>query len=197
MTPSARIIGVDEAGRGALIGDVVASAVLLPSRYDVSFLADSKTLSEQKREQCADYIKSIAVAYAIGSASALEIDQLNIHHATLLAMKRAIKLIHQQLSGQYEQIWVDGKFTPNIVDLNKPSMAFVKGDVLYSCISAASILAKTHRDAMLRKLHEKHPLYGFATHKGYPTKVHRQAIEQYGVLSGHRRSYKTIQTFLV
>lgn len=188
-----KIIGVDEAGRGALVGNVVAAAVLLPAdfphNYQAERLADSKSLSEAKRESHADYIKSIAVAYAVGVASPAEIDALNIHHATLLAMQRAIAGI----DADFDEVWVDGKFTPSC---DKPATAFVKGDALHACISAASIIAKTYRDAELRALHEAYPQYGFAAHKGYPTKAHQAALRQYGILPVHRRSYKTIRMLI-
>lgn len=190
---SVAVVGVDEAGRGALVGNVVAAAVLLPADfptgYDADKLVDSKTLSESKREANAEYIKSIAVAYAVGVASPAEIDALNIHHATLLAMQRAIAGIQRD----FDAVWVDGKFTPNC---DKPATAFVKGDSLHACIAAASIIAKTSRDAELRVLHEQYPHYGFAAHKGYPTKAHQAALQQYGVLPAHRRSYKTIKNLL-
>lgn len=186
------IIGVDEAGRGALVGNVVAAAVLLPERYDATRVADSKTLSESKREANADYIRDVATDYAIGVASPAEIDALNIHHATLLAMKRAI----EGIQADFTTVWVDGKFAPDVSDWGKTAETFVKGDALHDCISAASILAKTYRDAELRRLHEKHPEYGFAAHKGYATQAHRAALEQYGVLDSHRRSYKTIKVLL-
>ncbi len=183
------IVGVDEAGRGALIGNVVAAAVILPDYYDKEKIADSKSLSEQKREQYADYIRQIAIDYAIGIASPVEIDEYNIHHATLLAMARAINAI----SCDYDAIWVDGKFTP---DCDKPATAFIKGDALHDCISAASILAKTYRDAELRVLDKRYPHYGFAAHKGYPTKAHKAALYQYGILPEYRRSYKTLRDYL-
>lgn len=186
------IIGVDEAGRGALIGNVVAAAVVLPEKYNTTWVVDSKTLSEQKREQFATYIRENAIAYAIGQATPAEIDTLNIHHATLLAMQRAITHVHQALSGEYDEIWIDGKFVPDVAALEKPATAFIKGDALHDCISAASILAKTERDAQLRLLHEQYPQYGFAQHKGYPTKAHREALITFGILPEHRRSYKTV-----
>ncbi|PID66927.1 MAG: ribonuclease HII [Gammaproteobacteria bacterium] len=182
------IIGVDEAGRGALIGNVVAAAVILPDNYDTGKIADCKSLSEKKREQYADYIRSIAIDYAIGTASPAEIDRLNIHYATLLAMQRAIAGIHSD----YTEVWVDGKFTP---DCDKPAKAFIKGDALHACISAASILAKTSRDAELRRLDKRYPQYGLAAHKGYPTKAHKAAINRYGILPEHRRSYKTLRDY--
>ncbi len=185
------IVGVDEAGRGALIGNVVAAAVILPSFYETDKVADSKSLSEQKREKCASYIRSIAIAYGIGVATPKEIDTLNIHHASLLAMKRAIRTLDS--SADYDEIWVDGKFTP---ETDKPALAFVKGDALHDCISAASILAKTYRDAELRELDALYPDYGFAAHKGYPTKRHVTAIKVYGVLPEYRCSYKTIRNLV-
>lgn len=183
------IVGVDEAGRGALIGNVVAAAVILPLSYDMALTVDSKSLSELKREQSAQYIQSIAVDFAIGVATPEEIDQLNIHHATLLAMQRAIEGLNSPIA----EVWIDGKFTP---PCDYPATAFVKGDSLHHCISAASILAKTHRDAELRALSERYPQYGFAANKGYPTKAHQAAIAEHGILPQHRRSYKTVKAYL-
>lgn len=183
------IVGVDEAGRGALVGNVVAAAVILPVNYHADYVADSKSLSEQKREEYAKYIREIAIDYAIGVATPAEIDTLNIHHATLLAMKRAV----EGIATPFNEIWVDGKFTP---DCGKPATAFVKGDALHDCISAASILAKTHRDAELRELHKVFPQYAFDKHKGYPTKAHKVALEEHGLLDCHRRSYKTVRDLL-
>ncbi len=183
------VLGVDEAGRGALVGNVAAAAVILPDTYDRAKIADSKSLSESKREQYRAYIESIAIDYAIGIATPAEIDELNIHHATLLAMRRAI----EGISAECDEVWVDGKFTPTC---DKPAYAFVKGDALHDCISAASIMAKTHRDKELRQLDELYPKYGFAAHKGYPTKAHVQALREFGVLPEYRRSYKTIRNLL-
>lgn len=186
---SKHIVGVDEAGRGALIGNVVAAAVILPLEYNQALTVDSKSLSESKREKFSHYIRSIAIDFSIGIATPQEIDTLNIHHATLLAMCRAI----ESLSSPVAEVWVDGKFTPTC---GYPATAFVKGDSLHDCISAASILAKTYRDAELRELSEHYPQYGFARHKGYPTKAHQAAIAAYGVLPEHRRSYKTVKAYL-
>lgn len=183
------IVGVDEAGRGALIGNVVAAAVILPLEYDADLIVDSKSLSENKREQSAQYIQLIAIDFSIGIASPQEIDELNIHHATLLAMRRSI----EGLTHPIAEVWVDGKFIP---PCDYPATAFVKGDSLHDCISAASILAKTYRDAELRELSERYPQYGFAQHKGYPTKAHQAALAGYGVLPEHRRSYKTVKAHL-
>lgn len=186
---SNHIVGVDEAGRGALIGNVVAAAVILPLEYNKVLTVDSKSLSERKREQSAHYIQSVAIDFAIGIASPKEIDALNIHHATLLAMQRAI----ESLTSPIAEVWVDGKFTPTC---EHPAIAFVKGDSLHDCISAASILAKTYRDTELRELSDRYPQYGFAQHKGYPTKAHQAAIANYGILPEHRRSYKTVKAYL-
>lgn len=188
-------LGVDEAGRGALIGNVVAAAVILPVAYETGKINDSKQLSENAREQIAIYIRDIAIAYGIGRATPKEIDTLNIHHATLLAMQRAIKAVSEQTMA-FDEVWVDGKFIPEIKPLNKPAIAFVKGDALHDCIAAASILAKTTRDAELRALDKRYPQYGFAAHKGYPTSAHRQAIIKYGVLADYRRSYQPIKNFI-
>lgn len=187
-----RVAGVDEAGRGALVGNVVAAAVILPSDYEPNYLADSKTLTEKKREEAADYIRCIAVAYAVGRATPEEIDRLNIHHATLLAMRRAVV----SLKADFQQVWVDGKFSPDISDLGKIARTFVKGDRQHDCISAASIIAKTSRDAELRALHQAYPHYGFDRHKGYPTKAHKLALKQYGLMDCYRRSYKTVATLI-
>ncbi len=184
------IIGVDEAGRGALIGNVVAAAVILPNDFDASLLVDSKSISEKKRNDSAKYIKEIALAYEIGQASPQEIDKLNIHHATLLAMKRAVTGLNYKLS-KTDEVWVDGKFAP---ELNFITKTFIKGDSLHSCISAASILAKTYRDNQLIELDKKYPNYGFAKHKGYPTKAHTKALQKFGILDNlYRKSYKTIK----
>lgn len=183
------IVGIDEAGRGALAGNVVAAAVILPHVYDSLLVKDSKALTEKLREVAADYIKQQALAYAIGIASPQEIDMLNIHHATLLAMQRALDGIDYA----YDAVWVDGRFTPKSA---QPAKAFVKGDALHDCISAASILAKTYRDAELRELDARYPTFGFAAHKGYPTKNHKQAIASQGILPEHRRSYRPVRDYL-
>lgn len=214
---TALIIGVDEVGRGALIGDVVAAAALFKTPIaaaDWSFLADSKSLSEKKREQAAQQIKQQlneqGLCYAIGRASPAEIDRLNIHHATLLAMQRAIIAVftHWQDSGKQttqpiDGIWVDGKFTPNLADtaialLAKPPQlqAIVKGDAHFAPIACASILAKTERDADMRSLDKAYPDYGFARHKGYPTKAHLSALKSKPLLPQYRKGYAPIQSLL-
>ncbi|MPV86233.1 ribonuclease HII [Ostreibacterium oceani] len=181
-----RLAGVDEAGRGALVGSVYAAAVVLPEQYDRRQTIDSKKMTEAKRFAAADYIKSIAVDFAVATATAAEIDALNIHHATLLAMQRAVL----QLTGQIDAVWVDGKFSP---ELPQPTTAIIGGDGLHDCIAAASILAKTARDAEMKALDETYPQYGFAKHKGYATAAHREALAHYGALPMHRRSYKTVR----
>lgn len=192
------IIGVDEAGRGAIIGDVVAGAVLLPAQFALPELTDSKALSESKRETLAHMIKTQAVAYGVGRCSPADIARLNIHHASLLAMRRAIDALLDGYRGDIDAVWCDGKFTPDLpVELaHVETKAFVKGDALHACISAASIVAKTHRDAMMRELDKQYPEYGFAKHKGYPTKHHVHALKTHGVLPQHRHTYKTVSELL-
>lgn len=181
--------GVDEVGRGPLIGPVVAAAVILP-KEGIEGLRDSKKLSEKKREQFAEIIREKALSWSIAEVSSQEIDTLNIHHATLLAMKRAIL----GLCVTPEMVLVDGKFCP---DVQVPCQAIIKGDSSEPEISAASILAKVYRDDLMIQLGKKHPHYGFESHKGYPTKVHLHALNHWGVLPEHRRSYKPVFERLV
>lgn len=183
------IAGVDEAGRGAWFGEVTAAAVILPEDYDLPLLGDSKKLSASQRETLAHNIQTQALAWAIGSASAAEIDQLNIHHATLLAMQRAL----EALSIKPEHALIDGKFVPNM-PLSCTNV--IDGDAKIPAISAASILAKVHRDALMQITHQQHPEYGFAQHKGYGTKQHQQALQRHGILPAHRRSYAPIKRLL-
>lgn len=180
--------GVDEVGRGPLIGPVVAAAVILPADCSL-ILCDSKKLSEKKRIVLAEEIKKQAIAYAYGQAVAAEIDEINIHHATLLAMSRAIHALPIKPS----EVLVDGRFCPP--DIPYDATAIVKGDGLVNCISAASILAKVHRDNWMIEYDKKVPQYGFASHKGYPTKAHLEAIQNHGLLPEHRRSFKPISYF--
>ena len=183
------IAGVDEVGRGPLIGPVVAAAVILPEE-GIEGLKDSKKLSAAKREKLAQIIKDNAIAFAFGEASPKEIDTLNIHQASLLAMKRAI----EGLKVQPDEAYVDGRFSP---DVQMPCVAIIKGDDKVPSISAASIIAKVQRDAWMIKMSEEHPGYGFESHKGYPTKTHLEALQSLGVLPEHRRSYKPVQKCLV
>ena len=181
------LAGVDEAGRGPLIGSVVAGAVILDPSNPITGLADSKKLSEKKRLLLADEIREKSLAWAVAEATAAEIDQLNILQASFLAMQRAL----DALSLPAEFVLVDGNRLPRT--LQQPAMAVVKGDARHPAISAASILAKVTRDAQLMALHLQHPEYGFASHKGYPTKAHFEALARYGALPEHRSSFAPVK----
>ncbi|MFM1955672.1 MAG: hypothetical protein RIR20_492 [Pseudomonadota bacterium] len=183
------ICGVDEAGRGPLAGAVFAAAVILDPNKPIAGLADSKKLSEKKRDFLAGEIKEKAYAWAIASCSAEEIDEINILQASLLAMKRAV----EGLSLQPDELLVDGLHCPM---LSIPMRAIVQGDSKEACISAASILAKTARDAELYILDEQYPQYGFAKHKGYPTPLHMQMLALHGVLPIHRKTYAPVRRLL-
>jgi ribonuclease HII len=180
------IAGVDEAGRGPLAGDVVAAAVILDPENPIKGLTDSKKLSEKKRLYFFDAIKEQALAYGIGRASPAEIDEINILWASLLAMKRAM----QEISITTDLVVVDGNRLP---DWHYHGLAIVKGDQRVAEISAASILAKVTRDADLYLMHEEYPDYGFAHHKGYPTKQHKEALIRFGATHYHRRSFKPVK----
>ena len=180
------IAGVDEVGRGPLIGAVVAAAVVLPENHGIIGLSDSKKLSAKRRELLAEEIRDVAVDWAITEASHLEIDEINILHASMLAMKRAV----EQLSSPIDKVLVDGNRLP---DLSLPAEAIIKGDSKIEAISAASIIAKVARDRMMLELHQQHPEYGFDRHKGYPTKLHFEMLKKYGVLEQHRRSFRPVQ----
>lgn len=186
MTEAHLICGVDEAGRGPLAGAVFAAAVILDPNRPIVGLADSKKLSEKKRDTLAIEIKANALAWAIASSSVEEIDEINILQASLLAMKRAV----EALGVVPDEVLVDGLHCPK---LSLPMRAIVQGDSKEASISAASILAKTARDAELYKLDQTYPAYGFAKHKGYPTPFHMQMLEQHGVLTIHRKSYAPIK----
>ena len=181
------IAGVDEVGRGPLAGAVVAAAVILDG--PIVGVTDSKKLSPQRRTELALIIQERALCYAYGRAEVHEIDQLNIHWATLLAMKRAI----EALSLTPQRVLVDGLYTPEV---SMPCEAIVKGDSLIASIGAASILAKVLRDAEMCAFDLIYPKYGFARHKGYPTAEHRAALLQYGALDIHRRSYAPVAAVL-
>jgi ribonuclease HII len=183
------IAGVDEAGRGPLVGSVVAAAVILDPKRPISGLADSKKLTEKKREALYPLIIERALAYAIAEASAAEIDQFNILQATLIAMTRAV----DGLSVRPDHVLVDGNRLPK---WPYSAEAIVKGDAKEACISAASILAKVTRDKAMRALHLAHPEYGFADHKGYPTVAHLAALTQHGPLAEHRRSFGPVKLWL-
>ncbi len=184
------IAGVDEAGRGPLVGSVVAAAVILNPHNPIEGLDDSKKLTEKKREKLYTEIKEKALAWAIAEATHEEIDQINILQASLLAMRRAV----EALKTQPEHVLVDGNKIPQ--GLTMSCDAVVGGDALHAEISAASILAKVTRDREMVDLDLKYPQYGFAKHKGYPTKAHFQAIEEHGVVDQHRRSYAPVKKAL-
>ncbi len=186
--PDVRLLaGVDEVGRGPLVGAVVTAAVILDPMQPIQGLADSKKLSEKKRLLLADEIRAKALCWSLGRAEVEEIDELNILHATMLAMQRAVA----GLAIQPEWVLVDGNRVPD--GLKHLASAVVKGDSLVAEISAASILAKVARDAEMTALHQQYPEYNFASHKGYPTAEHLAAIAKHGILAEHRRSYKPVR----
>lgn len=191
------ICGVDEAGRGPLAGAVYASAVILDATHPIAGLADSKKITEKKRDALAIEIKQHALAWAIATSSVEEIDEINILQASLLAMKRAVEAMQKDfsevLNGQAIHVQVDGNKRPNI---SLSCEAIVKGDSKVQAISAASILAKTARDANLYELDKQYPMYGFAQHKGYPTKAHMALLQEHGVSPVHRRSYGPVKKLL-
>ena len=183
------VCGVDEAGRGPLAGPLSAAAVILDAARPIAGLNDSKKLSERQREKLAPVIRESAIAWAVEYASVEEIDSLNILQATLLAMKRAVLA----LSVQPQLVLVDGLYCP---ETGIPGEAIVKGDGKVAAIAAASILAKTSRDALMLQLHDRYPHYGFAIHKGYPTAAHLAALREHGVCAAHRRSFRPVRELL-
>lgn len=184
------ICGVDEAGRGSLAGPVYAAAVILGPDFNIEGLRDSKKLSESKRYLLADSIKKNAISWSIGICSESEIDILNIHQATLLAMKRAIDTLQKKFP---MKVLVDGLFCP---DINYPCEAIIKGDNKVAEISAASIIAKTERDFKMLELDKLYPAYLFRKHKGYPTKAHIEIIKRIGVCDIHRKTFSPIKELL-
>ena len=188
--PNADLIaGVDEVGRGPLVGAVVTAAVIVDPNNPIEGLGDSKKLSEKKRLLLAQEIKQKALAWSLGRAEPAEIDELNILHATMLAMQRAIK----SLKIRPHFVLVDGNRIP---ELDIPAQAIVKGDSLVPEISAASILAKVARDAEMLALDKQFPQYAFAQHKGYPTKLHLEKLAEFGVLPQHRRSFAPVRKLM-
>ncbi len=181
-----RLAGVDEVGRGPLVGAVVAAAVILDPDRPIQGLADSKALSARRREALDLEIREGALAFAVAEASATEVDELNIFHATHLAMRRAI----DALAPAAEYLLVDGNRLPGH---HVPGQAVVKGDARHPAIAAASILAKVTRDAQMVELDARHPDYGFSRHKGYPTREHLAALERLGPLPEHRRSFGPVR----
>lgn len=178
--------GVDEAGRGPLAGPVFAAAVILDPGAAIAGLADSKKLTARKREFLAQEIKSRALAWSVASASVAEIDELNILRASLLAMRRAV----EALAVEPSQVLVDGLHCP---ELRWPARAIVRGDATVAAISAASILAKVDRDALMLELHQRYPQYRFDLHKGYPTTLHLAVLREHGASEVHRRSFAPVR----
>ena len=182
IIPSGLVCGIDEAGRGPLAGPVVAAAVILDAERPIAGLDDSKKLGDRKREALALLIRERAVAWAVAEATVEEIDRLNILQATFLAMQRAVA----GLGIRPTSALVDGNRCPQLAI---PVTAVIKGDGKIASIAAASILAKTVRDAAMRMLHARYPQYGFASHMGYPTATHLRALQAHGVSPVHRRSF--------
>ncbi|BCB72703.1 ribonuclease HII [Vreelandella aquamarina] len=180
------LAGVDEVGRGPLVGSVVAAAVILDPKAPIDGLTDSKKLTARRRESLDVLIRERALSFAVAEASAEEVDSLNIYHATHLAMRRAV----DALAPQAEYLLVDGNRLPGHA---LPGQAVVKGDARHPAIAAASILAKVARDAQMAELDLRYPEYGFARHKGYPTKEHLAALEAHGPLAEHRKSFAPVQ----
>lgn len=179
--------GVDEVGRGPLIRPVVASCVVLPKDFVLEGLNDSKKLSEKKRDKFYDYIINHCLAYGIGVVSPEEIDEINIYEASRKAMLIAISKVREQIN--LEHVLIDAM--PINIDI--PTTSIIKGDAKSISIAAASVVAKVTRDKMMYELDEKYPMYGFASHKGYPTKKHIEAIHKYGLIEGYRKTYGPVK----
>ncbi len=187
-TPGA-IGGIDEAGRGPLAGPVVAAIVVLSAQQQIDGVRDSKQLTPRRRTLLSAEIKNQAVAWSIAMADVAEIDSLNILHATMLAMRRAV----EQLDCLPGELRVDGNRSPDLPGYSGQITPLVGGDRICMAISAASILAKVARDDLMLELDNTHPNYGFAQHKGYPTVQHREALLQFGPCSAHRRSFAPVR----
>ncbi len=189
------IAGTDEAGRGPLAGPVVSAAVILPVSFSVAGVDDSKKLSPKKRDYLFDKICEKAVATGTGLIDSAEIDKINILKASILSMSMAVK----QLDPAPDYLLIDGNFK---IDFPLPPESFIKqeslikGDSRSISIAAASIIAKVTRDRLMEKYHEKYPQYGFASHKGYPTKAHKEAIKQFGPCRIHRRTFKGVKEYI-
>ena len=184
------IAGVDEVGRGPLIGPVVTACVVLPHNFKLEGLTDSKKLSEKKRNEFCEYIKQNALAYSIGVVGPEEIDEINIYQASKKAMLLAIEDIRKKIN-------VDYVFTDAMpLELDIPSLSIVKGDLKSIRISAASVIAKVTRDNMMYELDKKYPQYKFGSHKGYPTKKHIEAINKYGLIEGYRKTYGPVKELI-
>lgn len=184
------IAGVDEVGRGPLVGPVVAACVVLPEEFNLDGLTDSKKLSEKKRDFYFSEIQKQALGIGIGIIDEKKIDEVNIYEATKLAMKQAIDECLKQVKIDY--VLIDAM----PLDLNIPTTSIIKGDLKSITISAASVIAKVTRDRMMYELDLKYPMYGFKSNKGYPTKKHIEAIWKYGIISEHRKSYGPVSDYL-
>lgn len=184
------IAGVDEVGRGPLIGPVVAACCVLPHDFKLEGLTDSKQLSEKKRDLFYDYIVEHAIAYGVGIKSEKVIDEVNIYEATKLAMYDAINEVRNKI--KLEHVLIDAM----PLELDIPSTYIIKGDQKSISIAAASVIAKVTRDRMMYELDKKYPMYGFASHKGYPTKKHVEAIYKYGLIDGYRKTYRPIKDII-
>lgn len=179
--------GVDEVGRGPLIGPVVTACVVLPKDFKLEGLTDSKQLSEKKRDKFYEYIKENAIACEVGIIGPEIIDEVNIYEATKLAMLQAINKVKEKV--KLEHVLIDAM----PLDLDIPSTSIIKGDAKSITIAAASVIAKVTRDRMMYELDEKYPQYGFKNHKGYPTKKHIEAINKYGLIEGYRKTYGPVK----
>ena len=182
---SRRIAGVDEVGRGPLAGPVVAAAVVFVDGETIPGIGDSKQLTASRRSRLSLRIRGTAVDWAIGAATAREVDRLNIHNATLLAMRRAVLGLRERI----DYVYIDGKFYP---DIPNPGESVIRGDQNIPVVSAASILAKVSRDRQMVWLDRSYPQYGFSRHKGYPTRYHRSVLETLGPTPEHRMSYARV-----
>lgn len=182
--------GVDEVGRGPLIGPVVTACVVLPKDFKLEGLTDSKQLSEKKRDKFFEYIKENAIACEVGIIGPEIIDEVNIYEATKLAMLQAINKVKEKI--KLEHVLIDAM----PLDLDIPSTSIIKGDAKSISIAAASVIAKVTRDKIMYELDEKYPQYGFKNHKGYPTKKHIEAIHTYGLIEGYRKSYGPVKEIL-
>jgi len=187
------VCGVDEAGRGPLVGAVVAGAVVLDPNNPIAGLKDSKKLTPARREFLYEQIMEKAKAWGVGEASPTEIDDINILQATMLAMRRAIEDLSNRLGAWPDKALIDGNRCP---ELPISAEAIVKGDTKEPAISAASIIAKVTRDRQMQELDMRHPQYGFAQHMGYPTEAHFAALKQFGVCEEHRRSFSPVRKVL-
>jgi len=182
------IAGVDEVGRGPLVGPVVAACVVLPKNYNLEGLTDSKKLSEKKRDKYYDIIMQDALGVGVGIIGPEIIDEVNIYEVSKLAMIEAINNVNCKI----EHVLIDAM----PLDLEIPSTSIIHGDALSLSIAAASVIAKVTRDKMMYKLDKEYPEYGFSRHKGYPTKLHLENIKKYGILDNYRKSYKPVKEIL-